>query len=53
MSDYDNNDDGNIFDFDDEIDPFATPQIPLHSMFNPDSDTNTDDNKNQLPLPYK
>lgn len=47
MSDYEIDDDNNIFNSDDEIDPFVAPQLPLHSMFNPDSDTNTDDDENQ------
>ena len=40
--DYDIDNDDNLFDFDDEVDPFSAPYIPSHTMFNTDSETDTD-----------
>ena len=36
MSDYDLDDDDNLFDFDDEVDPFSAPHVPSHKIFNSD-----------------
>ncbi|KAF9239708.1 hypothetical protein BU15DRAFT_61923 [Melanogaster broomeanus] len=50
MSDYyDINDGDNLFDFDDEVDPFAAPHIPSHTMFDTDSETDMDEDQNQTP----
>lgn len=52
--DYFDIDDGddNLFDFDDEVDPFSAPQIPSHTMFDTDSETDTDsDNATQNQTP--
>ena len=40
--DYDIDNDDNLFDFDDEVNPFSAPHIPFHTMFNTDSETDTD-----------
>ena len=37
MSDDNDIDDNNLFDFDDELDPFSAPHIPSHTMFDTDS----------------
>ena len=49
MSDYDIDDNNSLFDFDDEVDPFAAPQIPSHTIFDTDSETDTDEDQNQTP----
>ncbi|KAI6140218.1 hypothetical protein BKA82DRAFT_4331999 [Pisolithus tinctorius] len=50
MSDYYDIDGGdNLFDFDDEVDPFAAPHIPSCTMFNDDSENDTDNTQNQMP----
>ena len=50
MSDNDNIDnDNNLFDFGDEVNPFAAPHIHSHTMINSDSETDTDEAQNQTP----
>lgn len=47
--DYDIDEGDNLFDFDDEVDPFSAPHIPSHTMFDTDSETDTDEAQDQIP----
>lgn len=47
--DYDIDDGNNLFDFDDEVNPFVAPHIPFHTMFYTDSETDSDEAQNATP----